>query len=179
MRRMRLVRLRGWGVRALILLGSSNVLANTNELSEYQLKAAFIYNFAVFTEWPADVGSRLYLCILGPDSFGEDINDLKGKSVGSRTLLVQRRTSNQAVNGCDIVFITAQATRSLPRILEEVRARPVLTIAEQPGAARQGVMLNLAVFRNRVTFEANQSVARASRLTLSSKLLRLATEVHP
>lgn len=170
-----------WGLGralALMLLSSSAWLAHATELTEYQLKAAFLYNFAVFTEWPSEVGTPLNLCILGPDPFGDEINDLQGKAVGNRTLAVLRKATNQSVSGCHIVFITAQAIRSLPRVLDEIRARPVLTVADSAGAARQGVVLNMAVTQNRVTFEASQAAARASRLTLSSKLLRLATEVH-
>jgi YfiR/HmsC-like len=163
----------------LLLVSSASVQARATELSEYQLKAAFLYNFAVFTEWPADVGTPLNLCILGPDPFGDEINDLQGKAVGNRTLAVLRKTTSQSLNGCHIVFITAQAIRSLPRVLDETRERAVLTVAESTGAARQGAVLNMAVAQNRVTFEASQAAARASRLTLSSKLLRLATEVYP
>jgi YfiR/HmsC-like len=163
---------------ALLLLGSWALPALSTELTEYQLKAAFLYNFAVFTDWPAEVGTPLNLCILGPDPFGDEINDLQGKAVGNRTLAVQRKAANQPISGCHIVFITAQAMRRLPRVLDEIRDRPILTVADSEGAAKRGVVLNMAVTQNRVTFEASQAAARASRLTLSSKLLRLATEVH-
>ena len=163
---------------AAALLASPPKLAHAAQLTEYQLKAAFIYNFAVFTEWPADVGTPLNLCILGPDPFGDEINDLQGKAIGNRTLAVLRKTTSQPISGCHIVFITAQAYRNLPRVLDEIRDRPILTVADSEGAAKRGVALNMAVAQNRVTFEASQAAARASRLTLSSKLLRLATEVY-
>ena len=73
--------------------------------------------------------------------------------------------------------LTAQAVRNLLRVLDEIRNRPILTAADSAGAARQGVVLNMAVAQNRVTFEASQAAARSSRLNLSSKPLRLATEV--
>ena len=63
-------------------------------------------------------------------------------------------------------------------MLDELRDTPALTVADTPGAARQGVALNMAVVQNRIAFEANLQAARAARLNLSSKLLRLATEVH-
>ena len=152
--------------------------ARSADLTEYQLKAAFLYNFAVFTEWPAEVGSSLNLCILGPDPFGEEINELAGKPVGNRTLVIQRKNTGDALRACQMVYISAQAFRNLPRVLDEVRDRPILTVADSAGAARQGVALNMAVNQNRITFEASQVAARANRLTLSSKLLRLATEVY-
>ena len=152
--------------------------AQSADLTEYQLKAAFLYNFAVFTEWPAEVGASLNLCILGPDPFGDEINGLAGKAVGNRTLEIQRKNSGESLRACQMVYISAPAFRNLTKVLEEVRDRPILTIADSAGASRQGVALNMAVNQNRITFEASQVAARANRLTLSSKLLRLATEVY-
>ena len=162
----------------LVGLASSGAWARSADLTEYQLKAAFLYNFAVFTEWPADVGPSLNLCILGPDPFGEEINELAGKAVGNRTLAIQRKNIGESLRACQMVYISAQAFRNLTKVLDEVRDRPILTVADTAGAARQGVALNMAVHQNRITFEASQVAARANRLTLSSKLLRLATEVY-
>jgi hypothetical protein len=149
-----------------------------DELPEYRLKAAFIYNFALFTEWPAEVGSTLNLCIHGQDPFGKEIDALEGKTVGGRSIAVQRKAGNASLQGCQIVFIAPSAIGNLPRVLEAVQGSPVLTVADSAGAARQGVALNMAVVQNRIAFEANLKAARAARLVLSSKLLRLATEVQ-
>ena len=159
---------------ALVLLAPT---ARAQEFSEYRLKAAFVYNFALFTEWPPEVGPTLNLCIHGQDPFGEELDELQGKAVGKRSIALQRKASVDSLKGCQLVFVSAQGMRSLARVLDELRERPVLTVADSPGAARQGAMLNLAVAQNKVTFEANLQAARAARLTLSSKLLRLATEV--
>ncbi len=159
-------------------LATSPQAAVAAELTEYQLKAAFLYNFVVFTEWPTEVGTTLNLCILGPDPFGDEINELHGKAVGNRSLVLQRKTVGESVKSCQIVFISAPAHRNIPRVLDELRDKPVLTVAESLGAGRLGVALNMAVVQNRITFEASQAAARSARLTLSSKLLRLATEVH-
>ncbi len=147
------------------------------DLPEYRLKAAFLYNFTAFTEWPADVGSTLNLCIVGADPFGAEIEPLTGKKVGERSLAVQRKSTPESLKGCHLVFITAAANGQLPRMLDALRGQPVLTVADAPGAVHQGVMLNMAVAQGRVTFEANLVAARSARLNLSSKLLRLATEV--
>lgn len=144
--------------------------------SERALKTAFIYNFTLFTEWPAHVGNTLTLCVRGPDPFDAAIDVLEGKTVAARTLTVQRRGTG-SLGGCQVVFVSAAAINTLPRVLEELRGKPVLTIADSPGAARLGVTLNLSVNQNKITFEANLQAARAAQLSLSSKLLRLATEV--
>ncbi len=146
--------------------------------SEREIKVAFIYNFLLFTEWPSAVGSTLTLCIFEPDPFGNTIDALQGKAVGKRTLAVQVRSRN-SLKGCQAVFMTdaSRGNGALEYALNELRGKPVLTIADQPGVTRQGVALNLAVRGNKISFEANLQAARAAGLELSSKLLRLATEV--
>jgi hypothetical protein len=145
--------------------------------SEYQLKAAFLYNFALFTVWPADTDKSLILCVYGDDAFGEEIDALQGKPVGDRILAVRRTPLGGAVAGCQIVFITSSAIASLPRVLDGLRGRATLTVADSPGAARSGVAINMSVAQNKVAFEANLAAARGAGLNLSSKLLRLATQV--
>ncbi len=152
--------------------------SSASDLPEYRLKAAFLYNFALFTEWPAEVGPTLNLCVFGKDPFGEEIEPLQGKAVGSRKITVHRKASVESLKDCQFVFVASSAIGSLARVLDGLRGAPVLTVADTPGAARQGVALNMAVAQNKVTFEANLEAARAARLNLSSKLLRLAAEVR-
>jgi hypothetical protein len=146
-------------------------------LTEYRLKAAFLYNFALFTDWPADTGSSLNLCVYGADPFGREIDALQDKPVGERVLAVRRTPAGGPLAGCQIVFIAPSAIAGLPRVLGELRGRVALTVADSPGAARQGVAINMSVAQNKVSFEANLSAARGAGLNLSSKLLHLATQV--
>lgn len=146
--------------------------------SEYQLKAAFLYNFALFTEWPDQVGDTLYLCIHGRDPFGEDLAKLDHRQVGTRTILTRHTLTLNEVQSCHMVFISNTAIGQLSRILEALEGIPVLTVADTPGAMRQGVALNMVRQHNRIAFEANLTAARAQGLNLSSRLLRLATEVE-
>ena len=90
---------------------------------------------------------------------------------------MQRKVGIDALKGCQIVFIAPAAAAQLPRVLDALDGQTVLTVADSAGAARQGVALNMAVNQNKVSFEANLKAARAAKLNLSSKLLRLATEV--
>ena len=152
--------------------------ARAAELPEYRLKAAFLYNFALFTDWPANAGGTLNLCIYGTDPFGDEINGLEGKMVGERNIALSRKAAGESLKSCQIVFVSTAAIGNLPRVLAELRGLPVLTVADSAGATKQGVALNMAVVQNKITFEANLQAARAARLNLSSKLLRLATEVQ-
>jgi hypothetical protein len=152
-------------------------LACAGESPEYRLKSAFLYNFARFTEWPPEVGSTLNLCIIAPDPFGKDIDALQGKLVGERSIAVQRRTGGQSLSACQIVFIGPAAMRGLAQVLDALRGKPVLIVADTAGATHQGVALNMTLTQDRISFEANQRAARSAGLDLSSQLLRLATEV--
>jgi hypothetical protein len=149
----------------------------SDDLPEYRLKAAFLYNFALFTEWPADTNPTLNLCVYGRDPFGEEIDALQGKAVGDRHIAVRRVTSVNALSVCQIVFIADPSGDGISRVLSSLRGATVLTITDTPGAAKQGVALNMSVVKDKITFEANLTAARAANLKLSSKLLSLATEV--
>ncbi len=157
------------------LLGTAP--AWSEDLPEYRLKAAFLYNFVSFTEWPADVGATINLCIYGADPFLAEIDPLDGKSVGSRKIELLRKKSIEGLKGCHVVFVADSAFTQMPRVVEAVRDMPVLIVADTPGAVREGAMLNMNLAHGRVNIEANVVAARNARLTISSKLLRLATEV--
>jgi len=152
--------------------------AHGEDLPEYRLKTAFAYNFVAYTEWPASTGNALNLCIYGTDPFGKEVDGLQGKVVAGRTLAVLRKAPGEPLKDCQVVFITASTLDHLPRTLESLRGRPVLTIADSAGAMRRGVVLNMNMAQGKVSFEANLQAARAAGLDLSSKLLRLATEVQ-
>lgn len=160
---------------AVLLLGATGTHAQ--DLPEYRLKAAFIYNFMLFTEWPASTGPSLNVCIVGKDPFGAEIDGLQGKLATGRSVAVHRMGTGASLKDCQVVFIAASAIGSLPNVLVSLSGRPVLTVADSVGAMHQGVALNMAVAQNKVTFEANLRAARGVGLNLSSKLLRLATEV--
>ena len=164
---------------ALIAMASSAFAPSAwcDELPEYRLKAAFLYNFALFTDWAAAVGPTLNLCVYGRNPFGKEIEGLEGKAVGDRRIAVNLVTDMEALSHCQLVFIADAANVSLARVLTSLRGAAVLTVADSPGAADQGVVLNMSVVNNRITFEANLAAAREVKLSLSSKLLRLATKV--
>jgi YfiR/HmsC-like len=151
--------------------------ASAMEQPEYRLKAAFLYNFAVFTEWPADTGPALSFCVVGMDPFGKEIDALAGETAAGRPIAIHRKRADEPLKACHLVFVSASAIGVLPKLLEELAERPVLTVADTPGAAKMGVMLNLSIRQNKVSFEANLAAARRAKVVLGSRLLRLTTEV--
>jgi hypothetical protein len=144
---------------------------------EYELKAGFIYNFITYTEWPAEVGETINICVYGRDPFGSDLDVLQGKMVNDHRLDVQRVDELDHLESCQVVFISRSVRGRLAQVLNKLNGKPVLTIADTKSAARQGVMLNMVSRKNRIIFEANLAAAHANGLSLSSRLLRLATEV--
>lgn len=152
--------------------------ARCEDLPEYRLKAAFLYNFALFTEWTGEVGPTVNVCIYGRDPFGPEIDGLEGKAVGDRRIAVHRVSDIEPLRACQMVFIADSAIGNLPQVLARLRGVSVLTCADSPGAVDQGVVLNMNLVNSRVTFEANLAAARDAKVVLSSKLLHLATKVR-
>ncbi|MES2257143.1 MAG: YfiR family protein [Pseudomonadota bacterium] len=147
---------------------------------EYALKAAFIYNFALFTTWEERADRTISLCVLGRDPFGEALDALQGREVGAARLAVKRmRNVGETAGACQIVFITEAEVDNFIASRNGARdASGVLTIADRDGAARQGIMIEMTMEARKIGFEFNQESARKCQVQISSKLLRLARKVH-
>ena len=159
-----------------MLIAAGQALAQATP--EYRAKAGFLYNFIAFTEWPAKVGSPLSLCVYGADPFGDELNALQGKSVNGRSLAIRSVGTPDQVKGCQVVFVAGSAIDSLPRILDALQGEPVLTVADSAGALDSGVGINMRVRQSKIAFEVNLVATRRAQLNVSSKLLRLASEVR-
>lgn len=146
---------------------------------EYRIKAAFLYNFAKFTRWPAesfrDSDAPLDICVFGQDPFGAALQSIAGKTIRGRKVAVHRVDSVEAGAGCHLLFISDSEARRLTGILKSLRGRPVLTIADMPDFARAGGIINLKTNQDdKVRFEINVGTAKRAGLKISSKLLNLA-----
>ncbi len=146
--------------------------------SEYDVKAAYIYNFAKFTEWPPgafqDGERNIHLCVIGDDPFGHSLAAIERKSVGGRRIRVRRGLSVRNLHGCEMVFISASEKEGLEQILETLHALPILTIGDTRGFAQRGVMINFFMEKRKVLFEINPRAADHAGLKISSTLLRIA-----
>lgn len=158
------------------LFGGGHAAAET--VPEYSLKAAVLYNFALFVEWPQSVGDQVTLCVIGADPFGAELDALQGEPVGSRSLQVKRLGRLAPLSGCQLLFIPEPSMANLPQILSALDGLAVLTVADSPGAAQAGVGINLGLQNARVVFEINLGAVRRGGLMVSSKLLRLAQVLH-
>ncbi len=143
--------------------------------AEYELKAAFLYKFASFVEWPHQpAAGRLCIGIIGQDPFGADLDRMvAGKSVNGRAFQVLRFKKGQAVGTCEIVFVSASERTRLPLIFERLRGSATLTVGDVPEFCEDGGMINLRLEGERIHLEINLEPAERSSLHLSSKLLNL------
>lgn len=151
--------------------------------TEYQLKAAFLFNFAKFVEWPASdfssSQSKFSICIVGADPFGRAIDDtLRGQAIEGRAVTVIRVQQSSDLRHCQIAFISATEKSRLQDILQSVRGSNVLLVGETPGFAAAGGAIQFQMQNNRVRFSINPEAAGRAGLRISSKLLSLATIIH-
>jgi hypothetical protein len=150
---------------------------------EYEVKSAFLYNFAKFTEWPPLAPARTRptfdLCVLGEDPFGDALDRVvKGLQVGGRPVAIRRIAQANKAGACAMVFVSSSESSRLQDDFASLRGFPVLTVGESAGFASVGGMIGLLVEDARVRFEINQEAVTAAGLKLSSQLLRLARLVR-
>ena len=151
-------------------------------LREYQIKAAFLYNFLKFVDWPSEVlpesSDVITVCVFGDDPFGEALESIKDKLVKGRRLTIRRLGPVKDLESCHVLFIGASEEARLPQVVQSLRGASVLTIGEIEGFAESGGIINFVVKKNKVHFEINLNNAERARLKLSSQLLSVARVVR-
>jgi hypothetical protein len=150
--------------------------------TEYQLKAAFLYNFTKFVEWPGDSfptnNSPLRLCVLGNAPFSSELSQVtEGKIVGGHPVQVAALDNWHHARDCQLVFISSSELMPLRDILQGLRGTSALTVGDSKSFAQEGGMIGLFIEGERMRFEVNLRVANAAHLKISSKLLSLAKAV--
>jgi hypothetical protein len=150
--------------------------------SEYQIKAAFLYNFAQFVDWPAeafqDAQAPLVIGILGDDPFDASLDDIiRGEKVNNRPLVVQRYRRVADMKSCHVLFVSRSEDSRMERTLAGLKDKAILTVGESDSFFEKGGMIRFTNERNKIRLRINVDAAREARLTISSKLLRLAEVV--
>ncbi len=158
-------------------------LVIATELSEYQLKAAFLANFAKFVEWPAhsfpEGSAPVQMAIVGDDPFGRDLDDtIRGKLLQGHPMVVKRVHWRDDLTGFHIAFISASDRSHLAEILQRLESASVLTVSDIDGFCAAGGVIAFVMADERIRFEVNVDAAQRRGLKISSKLLSLATTVH-
>lgn len=149
-----------------------------NAVREYEIKAAFVYNFAKFTEWPEyafyDADTPLRVCALGHDPIRPGLEALAGKSVQLRQIAISVLGRIEESNSCHLIFVSKSEADELPEIMEYLSHRPILTVSDIDGFADAGGMIALKTVDNKIRFTVNILATRTGGLSLSPQVLRLA-----
>jgi hypothetical protein len=155
--------------------------ARADELAEYQVKVAFLYNFAKFVEWPDRVftgpAAPMSFCVMGDDPFGDALDSIKGKTVKERKVAVKRISDISDAGSCHVLFISSSEDGRLEEIISTLGQGPVLLVGDMDRFARRGGMIKFRVENNKVAFEINAGTAKGAGLKISSQLLKLARTV--
>ena len=165
------------------LLFAGSLAFGQQKPSEYQVEAAYLYNFGRFVEWPergttAQTGA-FNICILGEDPFGQALDaTLAGETIGNQRVAARRISNPQMSVDCQILFIGSSEAKRLNKIIEALDKSPVLTVSDIPQFSQRGGMIQFVLEGNRIRFEVNLAATQRAGLTLSSDLLKVATAVR-
>jgi hypothetical protein len=149
---------------------------------EYQVKAAFLFHFAQFVDWPPGLmnnsDSPLILCIFDDEPSRQDFQStIEGKAIGARVLHIRQISQSQEVQGCNILFLSRDEVQRQTAILRSLRGMPVLTVGETDDFLSNGGMIRFHLDQDKIRFDINLDGAESSHLKISSRLLLLATSV--
>jgi len=163
----------------LLLAAALHLSAQIPAFDEYQVKAAFLYNFAKFVEWPAGTFANstdpIGICIVGQNPFGSELeNMVQGKKVGDRGFTVRRLPDMQQASQCQILFIGASEWKRTRTLLDAVKSTGVLTVGESDDFTVLGGIISFRLDGPRVRIKVDLQMAEHARLRISSKLLSLA-----
>ena len=169
------------GLLAALALVTSSAVAQT--ASPTELRAAFVFNFAKFTEWPpatVAADAPISICVVDDEQASDMFRSVvKGRSVGTHGLAVRSRALNDNLRDCQVVYAPDLDARRARTLLAQVGDSPVLTISDYDQFARMGGVANFVVVDGMMRFAINVESTQRARLKVSSRLLALANVVRP
>ncbi len=151
-----------------------------NKPTQYEVEAAYLFNFGKFVGWPAAAqgDSSFLICVLGDDPFGDVLDRaLVSETLRGRPVQDKRIARPQDATGCSILYISSSESGRLNKILSVIQGAPVLTVSDIPDFVQQGGMIQFVLRDGRVRFEVNLTPAQRNGLSMSSELLKVAVDV--
>lgn len=149
---------------------------------EYQVKAAFLYQFIKFIEWPPQTFStghdKVIIGVLGEGPMQGALAAVRGKTAKGRTVAIERYKTVADLDYCHVLFISSSMDEQLPTILKRMKGWSALTVGDVEGSARRGAMINFITVEDTIRFEVNVGAAKRANLRIGSELLGLAQAVH-
>jgi hypothetical protein len=171
----------GWSVFAfaLGLILASGGRADDDAPKEYQVKAAFIYNFVQFTQWPDSAfsasDSPLVVAVFGSNPFGDSLQKaMDGKKLGNHPIVVKQFDSTDSIPSCHVLFVAASEEGRLNDVFRSAADHPILTIGEATTFCDKGGAMRFLIDDGKIRFEVNLDAVKRAGLHISAKLLNLA-----
>lgn len=170
------------GMVCTLALGVMEARAAAPAPKEYEVKAAFLFNLVQFVEWPPQAfptpKTPIIIGILGNDPFGVILDrTVRGETVENRPIAIHRSRKIENLKDCHLLFISKSEKGRLAQIFSSLAGTHCLTVGETDQFARTGGVVNFRPQGADIRFEINMDAARRGGLTISSKLLRLATVI--
>ena len=150
-------------------------------LYEHQIKAAFLYNFAKFVQWPesvfVDPERPVIICILGKGPIMSGLQSIIGKTVRGRRIVISYSKNVRSIKECHILFVAQSEKSRIKHTINNLKGKPVLTVSDVDDFVKAGGMIGMVRVENKIRFHINLVSAQDSGLTISSQLLKLAQNV--
>ena len=161
------------------ILACLSSVVSADGAREYEVKAAFLINFARYVEWPdssfESADSPLVIGIVGRDPLGVSLDAAaKGKTISGHPIAIHRLHWGDNLKTCQIIFIASTEREKMNALISGTRGAPILLVGEHAGFARKGGMIGFYMEQDRVRFEINVEMIKKEKLTASSRLLGLA-----
>jgi YfiR/HmsC-like len=167
----------------LVLAATPFLRAQSSKPTDYDVKAAYLYNFGHFVEWPVNVttakNESFTVCVLGQDPFGPVLDAaLVGETIAGKRVAAKRISTPQESGNCQILFMASAEEGRIKQIMETLNKQAVLTVSDMPRFSQRGGMIQFVLEGNRVRFEVNLTAVQQAGLSLSSDLLKVAAAVR-
>jgi hypothetical protein len=164
-----------------VFIAASAALGQTAKSTEYQVKAAYLYNFGKFVQWPAKNGEpkndSFSICLLGRNPFGGALAGLAGQTINGRIVETRHIPGVQDAKKCEVLFVAASEQDRITEILAAVQKLPILTVSDMPHFVAHGGTIEFVAQDGKVRFQVNRAAAKSAGLGLSSELLKVAVNV--
>lgn len=169
---------------AAALIAPGLAAAQPERAAEIQIKAAFLYKFGGFVEWPAAAFDRadsaFAIGVLGADAIAAELDRVTaGRTVHGRTVSLRRVKRGESLAGLHVLFVGQQEAARLPEILAAAKGQPLLVVTESESALTQGSMINFVSSEDKVRFDVALPPAERGQLRISARLLGVARKVVP
>ena len=163
----------------LLALVCASTAQGQTQVSEVELKSAFLYKFIHYAEWPrealGELGNPIVICVIEQDALAQVLEGaVHGRTSHERPVVVRRVDGSDPFDGCHVLFVGALETSRMDQVIARASAQPILTVGDAEGFARRGGMINFIWRGSRLGFEINRGAVQRAGLDLSSQLLKLA-----